>query len=155
MLGTEHPEDSQSVSKNEADQSMELASAPEESGSDADTPANGGAKGSANGKTRKAAGRGSSLHADKPRRLPDQLRRRYSNTEFAFTKAGEKGQDVKVKGGIHPSKYRNSDWPPDVDHADFKPDTPGGRRTFKRDQATKWPEKTKMLPYNPATGKLK
>jgi hypothetical protein len=111
-------------------------------------------KGSANPATKKAAGRGSTLHADKPGHLPDQLRQRYPDTQFEFTKAGVAGQDVKVVGGKHPSDYPGSTWPKGIDHADFKPGTPGGQKTFKADQKNKWAEPTQMLPYDPNSGDL-
>ena len=112
------------------------------------------AKGSANEETKKAASRGSSLHSDKPGNLPDQLRERYPDTDFEFKPPGKPGQDVEVSGGTHPSEYPDSGWHPDADHGDFKPNTKGGDKTFKRDQATKWPEKTQKIPYDPPTGKL-
>ena len=113
-----------------------------------------GPKGGANPATRAAASRGSTLHADKPGHLPDQLRARYPDTQLEFTKSGVSGQDVRVVGGKHPSAYPASKWPAGVDHADFKPGTATGARTFARDQANKWGEPTHMLPYDPATGKL-
>jgi hypothetical protein len=112
-------------------------------------------KGSANPAVSKAAGRGSTLHADKPGHLPDQLRQRYPETEFEFTKPGVPGQDAKVVGGRHPSDYPGSPWPKGVDYGDFKPDTPGGRKTFGFDQRNKWPDPTNMLPYDPKTGNLR
>ena len=87
--------------------------------------------------------------------LPDQLRKRYPDTEFEFTKPGESGQDVKVTGGRHPSDYPGSDWPKSVDRGDFKPDTSGGRKTFRSDQRNKWSEPTHNIPYDPASGTLK
>jgi RHS repeat-associated protein len=112
-------------------------------------------RGSNNPNTRSAAGNGSRYHADKPGRLPDQLRDKYPETKFKFTKPGQKGQDVKVDGGKHPSGYPDSKWPKDVDHGDFKPDTKGGKKTFDADQKSKWKEPTTMLPYDPGCGKLK
>ena len=111
-------------------------------------------RGGANPKTQKAAARGSKLHSDKPGHLPDQLRARYPNTDFEFTKPGVAGQDVHVTGGQHPSSYTGSKWPQGVDYADFKPDTPGGRKTFSRDQRLKWKQPTFMLPYDPRSGTL-
>lgn len=112
-------------------------------------------KAGSNPAVQKAANRGSSLHADKPGNLPDQLRKKYPETEFEFTKPGVAGQDVKVKGGKHPSDYEGSTWPKGVDRGDFKPDTPGGKKTFKSDQKNKWPEDTQMLPYDPKAGSLR
>jgi len=112
-------------------------------------------KGSANPNTRSGAIRGSQLHADRPGNLPDQLRNKYPETQFEFTKPGIKGQDVTVKGGKHPSEYPGSKWPKNANRADFKPDTDTGRRTFRQDQRSKWNnESTYMLPYNPKTGKI-
>jgi hypothetical protein len=102
-----------------------------------------------------AAEFGRMVHRDQPGMLPDQLRATYPDTEFEFTPEGIKGQDVKVVGGTHPSDYPGSEWPPGVDHADFKPDTPSGRKTFDSDQDHKWPDETHMLPYDPETGTLR
>ncbi len=111
-------------------------------------------KGSNNPTTQAAATKGSTLHSDKPGNLPDQLREKYPDTDFDFTKPGQKGQDVKVVGGTHPSEYPESAWDAGKNHGDFKPDSPGGRKTFKQDQKNKWPEPTQMLPYNSKTGGL-
>jgi hypothetical protein len=115
---------------------------------------NGAQRGGANPDVQKAASRGSTLHSDKPGNLPDQLRQRYPETEFEFKKPGQAGQDVEVVGGKHPSQYPASDWPEGVNHADFKPNTPGGKQTFQSDQRNKWPDPTHMLPYDPKSGKL-
>ncbi len=112
------------------------------------------ARGGANPAVQKAASRGSTLHSDKPGHLPDQLRQRYPDTQFEFTKPGQVGQDVRVVGGKHPSEYPGSNWPKGVDRADFKPNTPGGNRTFQSDQRNKWPDPTHMLPYDPQSGQL-
>jgi len=108
-------------------------------------------RGSNNLQTREAAIRGTKLHA---KRLPEQLQKRYPQTQFSFAPPGKKGQDVTVVGGKHPSKYANSRWPAGLNHGDFKPNTPGGRKTFRRDQQKKWKQPTHMLPYNPKKGKL-
>jgi len=105
--------------------------------------------------TSAAAARGSTLHSDKPGHLPDQLRALYPNIVFEFTKPGIAGQDVRVLNGQHPSGYPGSTWPKGVDYADFKPGTSSGARTFDRDQRLKWSQPTYMLPYDPATRKLK
>jgi hypothetical protein len=86
--------------------------------------------------------------------LPEQLRSTYPNTQLEFTKPGARGQDVRVIGGQHPSLYNYSSWPKNVDHGDFKPNTPGGFKTFKNDQNNKWDEPTHLIPYDPTTGKL-
>jgi hypothetical protein len=112
-------------------------------------------KGGANPNVKKAAARGSTLHSDKQGNLPDQLRQKYPETQFEFTKPGTKGQDVKVTGGKHPSEYEGSTWKQGVNYGDFKPDTSSGHATFKSDQKKKWPEETQILPYDPKTGKLK
>ena len=111
-------------------------------------------KGSANPATRAAAIRGSALHADRPGMLPDQLRTRYPNTQFEFTKSGVAGQDVRIVGGDHPSIDGSSSWPEGVNYGDFKPGTPEGIKTFKYDQKYKWSEPTHYLPYDPITGIL-
>jgi hypothetical protein len=112
-------------------------------------------KGGANPAVLRAANRGSTLHSDKPGHLPDQLRARFPETEFEFTKPGRPGQDVYVKGGRHPSSYPEASWPHGVLHGDFKPDTPGGHKTFRDDQKNKWQQPTHMIPYDPKTGRLK
>ncbi|WP_317987925.1 PAAR domain-containing protein [Hyalangium gracile] len=112
-------------------------------------------KGGANPQVKKAASRGSTLHSDRRGHLPDQLRQKYPETQFAFTKPGVAGQDVKVTGGKHPSDYEGSTWKPGVNYGDFKPDSPSGHTTFKSDQKKKWSEETQILPYDPKTGKLK
>ena len=104
--------------------------------------------------SQEAAARGSRLHSDKPGHLPEQLRTMYPETEFSFTKPGVKGQDVNVVGGKHPSEYKGSIWPKEINHADFKPNTPGGKKTFRSDQKNKWEQPTLMLPYDPETGTL-
>lgn len=111
-------------------------------------------RGSANPATRRASARGSRLHADRPGNLPDQLRQRYPETEFKITNPGRPGQDVQFVGGKHPSEYPNSDWPQGIDHADFKPNSPGGKKTFASDQKKKWQEPTHMIPYDPSTGEI-
>jgi RHS repeat-associated protein len=112
-------------------------------------------RGSANPVTAAAAARGSTLHSDTPGNLPDQLRSRYPDTQFDFTKPGKAGQDVRVTGGTHPSEYPGSPWPPGVNYADFKPGTPSGARTFNRDQKVKWSDPTYMLSYDSSSGVLK
>ena len=111
-------------------------------------------KGSNNPKVKKAAASGSKAHSDKPGNLPDQLRKKYPETEFKFKKPGEAGQDVEVVGGKHPSEYPGSNWPKDAAHGDFKPNTAGGKKTFISDQKNKWGQKTVMIPYNPGDGSL-
>lgn len=112
-------------------------------------------RGGANPRTRAAAGRGSTLHSDRPGHLPDQLRARYPETQFEFTKPGQRGQDALVVGGTHPSQYPGSTWPAGVNRADFKPGTPSGAQTFRSDQRNKWTDPTHMLPYDPETGQLR
>jgi hypothetical protein len=128
---------------------------PRSSESKGDANDGSGGKGSANENTKNAASRGTSRHSDKPGNLPDQLRDKYPDTNLEFTKPGVKGQDVKVVGGKHPSEYPDSEWSPGADHGDFKPDTPGGAKTFNHDQKNKWTEPTQKVPYDPTTGKLK
>lgn len=117
-------------------------------------PLMGALKGSLNAATKKAASCGSKLHADRPGGLPDQLRSKYPKTEFKFTPPGKPGQDVQVVGGTHPSAYGYGNWPAGVDFGDFKPNTPGGLRTFNSDSQSKWNAPTTMLSYDPTTGKL-
>lgn len=111
--------------------------------------------GSLNPATAAAARAGSKAHADQPGRLPDQLRSMYPETEFTFTPPGKRGQDVRVAEGMHPSAYPYGNWPAGVNRADFKPDSPGGFRTFTSDQQNKWTEPTHMLRYDPATVRLR
>lgn len=113
------------------------------------------ARGSRNDVTRSASTFGTMMHADKPGRLPDQMRAELPETELKFNPPGQPGPDMQVVGGKHPSDYPRSTWPRGVDFADFKPDTPGGRATFRRDQRTKWPMPVHMVPYDPQTGKLR
>jgi hypothetical protein len=139
-----------------AGESAAAAPAAAEAGASAKAPpAAPAAKGGANPTTRAAASKGSTLHSDKPGNLPEQLRARYPDTKFEFTKPGVPGQDVKVVGGKHPSEYSGSTWPKGVNRGDFKPGTPSGARTFSKDQAKKWPDPTVMIPYEPNSGKLK
>ena len=102
-------------------------------------------RGGANPKVQSSAEIGRRLHEDKPGQLPDQLRERFSNTEFEFAKPGQPGQDARVVGGTHPSEYPESSWPKGVDFGDFKPDTPSGLQTFESDQRKKWNEPTFLL----------
>jgi RHS repeat-associated protein len=112
------------------------------------------ARGSLNPQTQAASLLGSALHADQPGNLPMQLRSMFPETQFSFTPSGQPGQDVQVIGGMHPSAYPYGNWPQGVDFGDFKPNTPGGLRTFRYDQLNKWTETTFMLPYDPLTGTL-
>ena len=112
-------------------------------------------RGSQNPRTREAQEFGVRLHQDQPGGFPEQLRERYPDTQFRFTEQGKKGQDVEVVGGRHPSEYPGSRWPEGVDYGDFKPGTEEGRKTFDRDQRTKWKERTHFLPYDPETGLLR
>ena len=83
--------------------------------------------------------------------LPEQLRLQMPETQFEFRPTG---QDVRVEGGTHPSAYPGSLWPQGIDYGDFKPDTHGGRKTFRYDQKHKWDEPTHMLLYDPKAGTL-
>jgi hypothetical protein len=112
-------------------------------------------RGSNNPNTKRWSAKGTKVHTDLPGHLPDQLRDRYDQTSMEFKKPGQPGQDVRVIGGKHPSEYPGSTWPAGVDHADFKPDTRGGQKTFRQDQKHKWKEPTHMLPYDPQTEKLR
>jgi hypothetical protein len=87
--------------------------------------------------------------------LPTELSQVFQETEFYFARRGEKGPDVVVTGGKHPSEYPDSMWPSGVDYADFKPVTESGARTFAKETRNgKLPEEAIMLGYDPATGKL-
>jgi hypothetical protein len=87
--------------------------------------------------------------------LPTELQQRYPNTQFEFTRRGQKGADVKVVGGTHPSQYPGSTWNPNNDYGDFKPASTGGTKTFNSDiKNGKLPTNTQMLPYNTTTGHL-
>jgi hypothetical protein len=112
-------------------------------------------KGSNNPNTQGAALKGTQLHLNRPGSLPEQLRQRYPDTEFRFKNQGVAGQDVEFIGGKHPSEYPGSTWPRGIDYGDFKPDTPGGLKTFNSDQKNKWPDSTVMLPYDPNSGNLR
>src|SRR5262249_54988021 len=88
--------------------------------------------------------------------LPTELTKRYPETQFEFTKRGEAGPDVRITGGKHPSEYPGSTWEKGKNYGDFKPDSPGGRRTFNSDQKKgKLPGDTQNIPYDPSTGHLK
>lgn len=87
--------------------------------------------------------------------LPTELQLRYPNTQFKFTRRGQKGADVEVVGGVHPSFYFASTWTPGSNHADFKPNTPSGTRNFAKElKSGKLPMDTQKLTYDPVTGAL-
>lgn len=117
-------------------------------------------KGTKNPETKKAQNMGNKVHYDKKNGGtgeggPTQLQEQYPETEFSFTRRGEKGPDVEVTGGKHPSEYPGSNWIPENPYADFKPNTPSGVKTFERDISKgKLPENTQILPYDPVTGSL-
>lgn len=74
----------------------------------------------------------------------------FPQTSFNFTRRGQKGGDVEVIGGKHPSQYPNSFWNPNNKFGDFKPNTPSGIRRFNK----QFPGGgVQQLPYNPNTGK--
>jgi hypothetical protein len=100
---------------------------------------------------------GNAVHYDKLNggqgtQLPTYLQKMFPNTEFDFTRRGQKGADVKVTGGTHPSQYSGSFWNPKNNSGDFKPDTPSGTRRFNRQFPGGGVER---LPYDPNTGKPK
>ena len=112
-------------------------------------------KGTRNPKVANAVNKGNKFHYDdlnggKGKSGPNQLQEMYPDTEFRFTRRGEKGADVEVVGGKHPSEYSNSTWKPGNNYGDFKPNTPSGKRTFKSDiKKEKLPENTQELLYDP------
>ena len=99
--------------------------------------------------------RGNKFHYDTKNGGPEQLQGKYPDTDFIFKGQGEKGPDVEVVGGTHPSQYPDSSWDPDNDFGDFKTDKPWSRRQFNREiQKGKLPPNTQPLPYDPDTRKL-
>ncbi|UYQ95593.1 hypothetical protein MKQ68_10820 [Chitinophaga horti] len=122
--------------------------------------ANNVARGTNNPAVRNAVNLGNRVHYDQLNGgtgvgLPTELTQRYPNTQFSFTPRGAAGADVRVTGGLHPSQYPNSNWAPNNFHADFKPGTPSGARTFRSDvRSGKLPTNTQLLTYDPATGAL-
>jgi RHS repeat-associated protein len=88
------------------------------------------------------------------RELPSKLKQKYSDSEFRFTRRGEKGADVKVTDtSKHPSEYEDSKWPEGYDYGDWKPNTKSGWNKFQKDVIKgKLPENTMIIPYDPATG---
>jgi len=113
-----------------------------------------------NPNTKAASNLGNKLHYDQlnggsGEGLPTELQSRYPNTQFKFTRRGEKGADVEVVGGTHPSKYPESTWDPNNNYGDFKPNTPSGNKKFKTETGNgKLPKNTQKLPYDPSSGKL-
>jgi RHS repeat-associated protein len=79
---------------------------------------------------------------------PTQLKQKFPNTDFYFSKRGQQGVDVKYVGGQHPSSYPNSKWPSGINQADFKPDTLTGN-------AFKLPPSTLRISYDPQTCQIK
>jgi RHS repeat-associated protein len=80
---------------------------------------------------------------------PDQLEEMYPDTEFGFKKRGEKGADVEVIGGRHPSEYPDSTWEAENHYGDFKPNTKSSERNFDREiNKGKLPPNTQPLPYD-------
>jgi hypothetical protein len=93
------------------------------------------------------------LNGSTGQELPTKLSECYPDTEFEFAGRGERGPDVTVTGGTHPSEYPGSTWDPDNDFGDFKPDTSSGAKTFDSDIGSgKLPPNTEFLPYDPETG---
>jgi hypothetical protein len=80
----------------------------------------------------------------------------YPDTDFEFKGRGERGADIEVIGGRHPSEYPDSTWDPDNDYGDFKTDRPWSERQFDKEiEGGKLPENTQPLPYEPDTRELK
>lgn len=84
--------------------------------------------------------------------LPTELSLRYPDTQFKFTRRGEKGADVEVIGGVHPSAYPGSTWNPGNNFGDFKSslDTKFNSEIKKG----KLPTNTEKLSYDSSTGHL-
>ncbi|MBL9115106.1 MAG: RHS repeat protein [Verrucomicrobiaceae bacterium] len=106
-------------------------------------------KGSNHPNTQKASRTGINYHNDKDlgAKQTDQM---FPKTVFDYGPGKRRGPDVIYESGIHPSDYPGSKWPKGVNHGDWKPDTPGGRKTFKSDQKHKWSMPVHQLPYDPA-----
>jgi len=117
-------------------------------------------KGIRNPITKKATNLGNKVHYDKlnggtGNGLPSELTKRYPKTQFRFSRRGQKGADVEVVGGLHPSKYPNSTWKPGNDFGDFKPNSPSGIYKFLRELLKgKLPNNTERLLYDKTNGKL-
>ena len=66
------------------------------------------------------------------------------------------GKWLAHNAGCKGANYPNSTWNKGNDFGDFKPATPGGKRTFGSDvRKGKLPANTQPLPYDPATGKFR
>jgi len=100
------------------------------------------------------AQRGNQFHYDMQNGGPAQLQQIYPQTEFEFQPRGAAGADVHVTGGVHPSDtsvYPGTNWPVGSDYADFRPDTPRGRRQFNYEiHSGKLPPDTVPIWYNQA-----
>ena len=118
-------------------------------------------RGMNNPSSKAAANLGNSLHYDQlnggaGEGLPTELSKKYPKTDFIFKRRGEKGVDVEIDGGKHPSTYPGSTWNPNNKFGDFKPATPSGIYNFYyKIKIGKFPKNTEKLLYDPQTGKLK
>jgi RHS repeat-associated protein len=123
--------------------------------------ASGTLRGMNNPSVRAAADLGNKVHYDQLNGgtgvgLPTELSQRYPKTKFEFAGRGQKGPDVKVKGGVHPSAYPGSTWAKGNNFADFKPDSPSGISSFLRQiRKGKVPKNTEILFYDSKAGTLK
>ena len=105
----------------------------------------------------RAANKGNLAHYDElnggtGRGLPTALQEEFPNTVFEFARRGQKGPDVTVRDGVHPSLYEGSRWPAGVNTADFKPGNPSGLGRFASEiRSGKLPPGTIVLPYDPDT----
>jgi RHS repeat-associated protein len=112
-------------------------------------------KGMNNPKVKSAAQRGNKYHYDElnggpkgSKGGPSKVQEMYPETEFSFPRRGQKGADVEVIGGKHPSSYPGSKWQKGNRYGDFKPDTKSGKATFKSDiKKGKLPKNTQQLLY--------
>ncbi|SDF49093.1 RHS repeat-associated core domain-containing protein [Chitinophaga filiformis] len=87
--------------------------------------------------------------------LPSELQNRYPLTQFYFARRGEKGPDVQVISGLHPSMYFGSKWTPGVNTADFKAGTTTSIIKFGKEITNgKLPVTTQALWYDQTTGRL-
>jgi RHS repeat-associated protein len=130
----------------------------------AETAENGAAKFAAESAEKfpqlESANFGNSVHYDQLNggtgaKLPTELTERFPETEFQFTPRGQKGVDAQVVGGMHPSEYPGSAWPPGYDFGDWKPMSSKSFDRFAGEiNSGKLPQNTVFLGYDRATGKL-
>jgi hypothetical protein len=116
-------------------------------------------KGMANPSVRAAANMGNKVHYDvlnggAGRELPTALSEQFPDTMFRFARRGQRGADVEVVGGRHPSDCPGSFWKPNNKFGDFKPNSLSGHDKFAREiRNGKLEPDTEFLSYDPKTGK--